>query len=56
MIARLNTQINLRDDLIEGRNDELIEMTEFAKQISGTDKHWYDVLKRSPQANQEVQK
>ena len=48
-IENLNSQINLRDDLIERRNDELIEMVEFGKSVSGIQGHWYDFLKPKQQ-------
>lgn len=52
-IENLNTMVNLRDDLLEGRNDQLLDMVEFGKRVSGNQKHWWEAFKRSPTADKE---
>jgi hypothetical protein len=43
-IEQLNRQINLRNDLLEGRNDELVEMKKFAEEMSGTKRRFFGLL------------
>lgn len=48
----LFSQINLRGDLLEGRNDEFTEMHEFAKELTGQNKGILGWLKPEQNANQ----
>jgi hypothetical protein len=52
-IQQLNTQVNLRGDLLEGRNDMLVEMKKFAEEMSGSRKKWFEIFKRSKEADEE---
>lgn len=52
-IQSLQQQINLRDDLLEGRNDELVEMKKFAEEMSGSKQKWYEIFKRKESADKE---
>lgn len=45
-IASLNTRINLDKDIIEGRNDVLVEMKKFADEMSGNGFSWTSIFKR----------
>lgn len=52
-IQALHSQINFRNDIIENRNDQLFEMYELGKKLSGNEKRWYDFLKRSKTADEQ---
>lgn len=52
-IQNLQKQINLRDDLLEGRNDELVEMKKFAEEMSGSKRKWYEIFHRKEEADRE---
>jgi hypothetical protein len=52
-IDNLNAQINLRDDLLEGKNDALIEQKKFAEEMTGSQRKWYEFFKRSKDADEE---
>lgn len=55
-IGKMNHQLNLRNDMLEGRNDMLIEMKKFAEEMSGDKKRWYDVLRRSKRADDDEER
>ena len=52
-ITKLNSQINIRNDIIEGRNDLLVEMKKMAEEVSGSNKKWYEVLRRPEQRRED---
>jgi hypothetical protein len=52
-VAKLNGQINFRNDLLEGRNDSLIEMKKMAEEVTGSNKKWYEALRRPKDADEE---
>ena len=52
----LHSQVNLRDDIIEGRNDMLIEMKKFSEEMVGQKQGGFlGILKRRPEADQPPQ-
>jgi hypothetical protein len=52
-ISSLHSQVNFRDKLIEGNNDEIIEQIELGKKLSGQDDKWWKAFRRSPEADKE---
>jgi hypothetical protein len=50
-ITNLYDQLNLRQDLLEGRNDAFEEQMEFAKKMSGNKRSILDVFGRNPKAD-----
>lgn len=53
-IENLFGQINLRDDLLEGRNDALIEQKKFADQMTESRRSWTDIFRRKEDVQQNV--
>ena len=53
--SALQAQINTRNDLLEGRNDALIEQKKFAEEMVGGGSSWWNIFKRSPQQDQPQQ-
>lgn len=52
-IESLNQQVNLRNDLLENRNDVLIEHKKFADELSGTKTGLFSFLRRKKTADEE---
>jgi hypothetical protein len=53
LVENLYSQINMRNDLLEGRNDSLIEQQRLADEISGRKENILDKLKRSNKQDEE---
>jgi hypothetical protein len=51
-LENIHALINEQDDLLEGKNDRLIEQMEFAKQISGKPS-WIEMFRRPPRSDEE---
>lgn len=52
-VQNLYSQVNMRDDLLEGRNDILIEHKKFAEEMTDSKSRWTDVFRRKPEADKE---
>jgi hypothetical protein len=52
-IVRYNQQINIRNDLLEGRNDMLLESKRFADEMTGNKTTLLDIFKRKKESDEE---
>ena len=52
LIEKKESEINMRNDMLEGRHEVILEMNEFAKELVGEKKGMFDFLKRSNQQDE----